>query len=43
MFPAPALNNLFNNHSSALWAYGYDGNSISVEAPEGGLSSYVGF
>jgi hypothetical protein len=25
----------------ALWAYGYDGNSISVEAPEAGLSSYV--
>jgi hypothetical protein len=25
----------------ALWAYGHDGNSISVEAPEGGLRSYV--
>jgi hypothetical protein len=25
----------------ALWAYGYDGDNISVEARESGLSSYV--
>lgn len=26
---------------AALWAYDYDGHGIRVDAPEGGLSSYV--